>query len=118
MTILLGNFEPPLERGPRRLSFRFLLSNLPNPFPAATPLHFGDIAYAAGLSDPVAAVAFCAPTGAPHTVVGGRRIVQDGEIVTFRHGSRRPRAQSQCRAASVGFIAVAERPAPLDRNSR
>lgn len=70
-----------MERDPRCLSFRFLLSNLPNPFPAATPLHFGDIAYAAGLSDPVAAVAFCAPTGAHHTVVGGRRIVQDGEIV-------------------------------------
>jgi hypothetical protein len=35
MTILLGNFEPPLERDPRRLSFRFLLSNSPIPFPAA-----------------------------------------------------------------------------------
>jgi hypothetical protein len=41
MTILLGNSEPPLERDPRRLSFRFLLSNSPNPFPAATPHHFG-----------------------------------------------------------------------------
>jgi hypothetical protein len=29
-------FEPPLERDPRRLSFRFLLSNSPIPFPAAT----------------------------------------------------------------------------------
>jgi hypothetical protein len=36
MTILLGNFELPLERDPRRLSFRFLLSNSPVPFPAAT----------------------------------------------------------------------------------
>ena len=72
-----------MERDPRRLSFRFLLSNLPNPFPAATPLHFGDIAYAGGLSDPVAAVVFCAPTGACHTVVGGRVIVEDGEIVTL-----------------------------------
>jgi 8-oxoguanine deaminase len=35
------------------------------------------------LSDPVAAVVFCAPTGACHTVVGGRVIVEDGEIVTL-----------------------------------
>ena len=43
----------------------------------------GDIAYAGGLSDPVAAVVFCAPTRARHTVVGGRLIVDDGEIVTL-----------------------------------
>lgn len=41
------------------------------------------IAYAGGLSDPVAAVVFCAPTRARHTVVGGRLIVDNGEIVTL-----------------------------------
>ena len=46
-------------------------------------LDLGDIAYAGGLSDPVAAVVFCAPTGARHTVVGGRLIVDDGEIATL-----------------------------------
>jgi cytosine/adenosine deaminase-related metal-dependent hydrolase len=46
-------------------------------------LDLGDIAYAGGLSDPVAAVVFCAPTRARHTVVGGRLIVDDGEIVTL-----------------------------------
>jgi hypothetical protein len=41
------------------------------------------IAYAGGLSDPVAAVVFCAPTRARHTVVGGRLIADQGEIVTL-----------------------------------
>jgi hypothetical protein len=36
MTILLGDFEPPLERDRRRQSFRFLPSNSAIPFPAAT----------------------------------------------------------------------------------
>ena len=45
-------------------------------------LDLNSIAYAGGLSDPVAAVVFCAPTGARHTVVGGRLIVDDGRIVT------------------------------------
>ena len=31
----------------------------------------------------MAAVVFCAPTRARHTVVGGRLIVDDGEIVTL-----------------------------------
>jgi 8-oxoguanine deaminase len=35
------------------------------------------------LSDPVAAVVFCAPGRARHTVVGGRLIVDNGEIVTL-----------------------------------
>ena len=35
------------------------------------------------LADPVAAIVFCAPTGARHTVVGGRLIVEDGEIATI-----------------------------------
>jgi hypothetical protein len=35
------------------------------------------------LSDPVAAIVFCAPTGARHTVVGGRLIVDNGEVATI-----------------------------------
>ena len=46
-------------------------------------LDLNSIAYAGGLADPVAAVVFCAPTGARHTVVGGRLIVDDGRIVTL-----------------------------------
>jgi cytosine/adenosine deaminase-related metal-dependent hydrolase len=46
-------------------------------------LDLNAIAYAGGLSDPVAAVVFCAPTRARHTVVGGRPIVDKGEIVTL-----------------------------------
>ena len=46
-------------------------------------LDLNHIAYAGGLSDPVAAVVFCAPTGARHTVVGGRLIVDNGEITTM-----------------------------------
>ncbi len=46
-------------------------------------LDLNQIAYAGGLADPVAAVVFCAPTRARHTVVGGRMIVEDGEIVTL-----------------------------------
>jgi len=46
-------------------------------------LDLNDVAYAGGLSDPVAAVVFCAPTRARHTVVGGRQIVDNGEIVSL-----------------------------------
>jgi 8-oxoguanine deaminase len=46
-------------------------------------LDLNDVAYAGGLSDPVAAVVFCAPTRARHTVVGGRQIVANGEIVSL-----------------------------------
>jgi cytosine/adenosine deaminase-related metal-dependent hydrolase len=46
-------------------------------------LDLNHVAYAGGLSDPVAAVVFCAPTRARHTVVGGRLIVANGEIVTL-----------------------------------
>jgi 8-oxoguanine deaminase len=46
-------------------------------------LDLNDVAYAGGLSDPVAAVVFCAPTRALHTVVGGRQIVANGEIVSL-----------------------------------
>jgi cytosine/adenosine deaminase-related metal-dependent hydrolase len=46
-------------------------------------LDLNALAYAGGLSDPVAAVVFCAPTRARHTVIGGRLVVNDGEIVTI-----------------------------------
>lgn len=46
-------------------------------------LDLNDVAYAGGLSDPVAAVVFCAPTRARHTIVGGRQIVDNGEIVSL-----------------------------------
>lgn len=49
-------------------------------------LDLNAIAYAGGLSDPVAAVVFCAPTSARHTVVGGRLIVDNGEVVTTDMG--------------------------------
>ena len=35
------------------------------------------------VNDPVAAVVFCAPTGARHTVVNGRLIVDGGELKTL-----------------------------------
>ncbi|MDQ3413055.1 MAG: 8-oxoguanine deaminase [Chloroflexota bacterium] len=46
-------------------------------------LDLNHVAYAGGLSDPVAAVVFGAPTAARHTVVGGRVIVADGELTTL-----------------------------------
>lgn len=46
-------------------------------------LDLNDVAYAGGLSDPVAATVFCAPTRARHTVVEGRFVVDGGEIVTL-----------------------------------
>jgi cytosine/adenosine deaminase-related metal-dependent hydrolase len=39
--------------------------------------------YAGALHDPVAAVVFCAPVHADHTVVGGRFVVKDGQLVTL-----------------------------------
>ena len=50
-------------------------------------LALNDVAYAGGLSDPVAAVVFCAPTRARHTVVGGRLVVDDGEVATLDLGT-------------------------------
>jgi len=41
------------------------------------------LAYAGGLHDPVAALVFCAPTTAEYTVVGGRFVVKDGQLVTL-----------------------------------
>lgn len=46
-------------------------------------LDLNRVEYAGALSDPVAAVVFCAPTPAVHTVVGGRPIVIDGELATL-----------------------------------
>jgi cytosine/adenosine deaminase-related metal-dependent hydrolase len=50
-------------------------------------LDLNAIAYSGGLSDPVAAIVFCAPTSARHTVVGGRLIVDNGEVVTIDMGT-------------------------------
>ncbi len=49
-------------------------------------LDLNAITYSGGLSDPVAAIVFCAPTSARHTVVGGRLIVDNGEVVTIDMG--------------------------------
>jgi cytosine/adenosine deaminase-related metal-dependent hydrolase len=46
-------------------------------------LDLNTIDYAGALSDPVAAVVFCAPQRARYTVVGGRLIVDKGEIATL-----------------------------------
>ena len=46
-------------------------------------LDLNTLNYAGGLSDPVAAVVFCAPQRTRHTVVGGRLIVNNGEIATL-----------------------------------
>ena len=46
-------------------------------------LDLNTIGYAGGLNDPVAAVVFCAPPHARHTVVDGRLVVDNGEIVTL-----------------------------------
>jgi cytosine/adenosine deaminase-related metal-dependent hydrolase len=45
-------------------------------------LDLNTIAYAGALHDPVAAVLFCAPQSARHTVINGRIVVEDGEIST------------------------------------
>ena len=46
-------------------------------------LDLGEIGYAGGQSDPVAAVVFCAPTRARRVVVGGRVVVVEGRIATL-----------------------------------
>jgi len=46
-------------------------------------LDLNTVDYAGALSDPVAAVVFCAPQRAHYTVVSGRLIVDKGEIVTL-----------------------------------
>lgn len=44
-------------------------------------LDLNTVGYAGGLHDPVAAVLFCAPQQARHTVINGKVVVRDGEIV-------------------------------------
>lgn len=46
-------------------------------------LDLNTIGYAGALHDPVAAVLFCAPQPARTTVINGRLVVKDGEIVTM-----------------------------------
>jgi len=41
------------------------------------------IGYAGALHDPVAAVLFCAPQSAKHTVINGRVVVRDGKLTTL-----------------------------------
>ncbi len=42
----------------------------------------GAIGFAGALRDPVAALAFCAPTQAAYTIVGGRTVVREGRLTT------------------------------------
>ena len=49
-------------------------------------LDLNTVDYAGALADPVAAVVFCAQQRARHTVVGGRPVVDDGQIVTLELG--------------------------------
>lgn len=46
-------------------------------------LDLNTVAYAGGLHDPAAAVLFCAPQQARNTVINGKVVVRDGEIVTL-----------------------------------
>jgi cytosine/adenosine deaminase-related metal-dependent hydrolase len=39
--------------------------------------------YAGALHDPVAAIVFCAPVRSDITVVGGKRVVENGQMVTL-----------------------------------
>ncbi|MEM9630047.1 MAG: 8-oxoguanine deaminase [Pseudomonadota bacterium] len=49
-------------------------------------LDLNTLQFAGGLHDPVAAVVFCAPQAARTTVINGRMIVEDGQIVTMEMG--------------------------------
>jgi 8-oxoguanine deaminase len=46
-------------------------------------LDLNRVEYSGALTDPVAAVVFCAPTPARHTVVNGRLIVDQGQLTTL-----------------------------------
>ena len=50
-------------------------------------LDLNTVAYAGGLSDPVAACVFCAPAPARHTYVHGRAVVTDGCVATVDMGA-------------------------------
>jgi cytosine/adenosine deaminase-related metal-dependent hydrolase len=64
-------------------------------------LNLHTVAYAGGLHDPVAAVVFCAPQPAVHTVINGRPVVRDGEIVTLDLGPV-IETHNRCAAALAG----------------
>jgi 8-oxoguanine deaminase len=46
-------------------------------------IHLNRLEYAGGLHDPIAALIFCAPVKADYTVVGGKLVVNQGELVTL-----------------------------------
>ena len=48
-----------------------------------TAINLNRFEFAGGLHDPVAAIVFCQPVRVDHTVVGGRFIVRDGQLVTM-----------------------------------
>jgi 8-oxoguanine deaminase len=52
-----------------------------------TAINLNRLEYAGALHDPVAAVVFCAPVRADYTVVGGRLVVEKGELQTIDYSS-------------------------------
>jgi 8-oxoguanine deaminase len=46
-------------------------------------INLNKLEYAGGLHDPVAALVFCAPVKADYTIVAGRIVVKDGELLTL-----------------------------------
>jgi 8-oxoguanine deaminase len=48
-----------------------------------TAIKLDKLAYAGALSDPLAAIVFCTPVQVDYTVVGGRYVVKDGNLVTL-----------------------------------
>jgi cytosine/adenosine deaminase-related metal-dependent hydrolase len=59
------------------------------------------VAYAGALHDPVAAVLFCAPQPAVHTVINGRCVVREGRIATLDLGPV-IETHNRCAAALAG----------------
>lgn len=49
-------------------------------------LNLNKIDYAGAIHDPVAATVFCAPVKVDHTIVGGKFVVKDGEMVNLEVG--------------------------------
>jgi len=48
-----------------------------------TAIRLDRLGYAGALHDPLAAIVFCAPTNVDYTVVGGKFIVKEGQLVTL-----------------------------------
>jgi len=46
-------------------------------------INLNRLGYSGALHDPVAAVVFCAPVNVDYTVVGGRFVVKEGQLVTI-----------------------------------